>query len=339
MKIAMFTRFFNRRNGGIGQYSAELLKGMIAKGHEIDPVATTFRGITGYFYYSAVDILSRIPQDVDVYHALTPMEAIYLPKGKTVVTFHDLIPLLHPDIETWYMKGHFKTLKRCFSKLWFNVGIKKAAKANRIVCTSEQTKDEVVRYLKVPEEKIVITRLGISKDLKPLNIPHDNYRIGTLSWLDPRKRIDVLVRAFKKIEDPRAELLIGGDGIDKERLMRIAGDDKRITFLGFLPENQKVEFLSSLDVFVFPSLVEGYGIPIIEAMACGVPVVTLDDAIIPYEVKSRTCVVSQVELHEILVERSFSCDIGANIKFARLHDWNRTVELTEAVYKEIIEDE
>ena len=94
MRIAFFTRFFNSRNGGIGVYSKNLLRELLRRGHEIDLVATTWRSAAGYFLYTLIDMRFRIPKGVEVYHALSPAEAIYLPKERSVVTFHDLIPLL-----------------------------------------------------------------------------------------------------------------------------------------------------------------------------------------------------------------------------------------------------
>lgn len=335
MKICLLTRFFSRRNAGIGQYSLNLLREMIERGYEIDPVCTTRRGAVGYLIYTGAEIRFRIPRDVDVYHALTPIESIYLPKKKTVATFHDLIPWLHRKEETWYFSGVSGRFKRWGGGWWFKRACKRAAKAKQIICNSDQTKREVMENLKVGEEKITITRLGISKDLKPKPKKHDGYRIGTLSYLGPRKRIDILIRAFKLANLDDAELLIAGKGQDKQRLEAIAKDVPHITFLDFVPEIEKVDFLNSLDVFVLPSKLEGYGLPFVEAMACGIPVVSLQDALIPDDVKSRTHIVSEADLPELLEERNFNCDIKANLKFAREHDWGKLADQTEAIYEEV----
>ncbi|MBA7507042.1 hypothetical protein ES706_05758 [subsurface metagenome] len=336
MKICMLTRFFSRRNAGIGQYSLNLLHEMLERGHEVDPICTTRRGKVGYFIYTCAEIRFRIPRDVDVYHSLTPLESIYLPKNKTVVSFHDLIPWLHRQEETWYFKGVFGRFNRWFGSWWFKRACKKAGRARQIICNSDQTKCEVMENLKVGEEKITITRLGISKDLKPKPKKHDGYRIGTLSYLDPRKRIDILIRAFKSANLSDTELLIAGIGQDKQRLEAIAEGDPRITFLNFVPEIEKVDFLNSLDVFVLPSKLEGYGLPFVEAMACGIPVVSMRDALIPNDVKSRTHIVSEADLPKLLENRNFNCDIRANLRFAKKHDWGELADQTEAIYGEAI---
>ncbi|MBA7602753.1 hypothetical protein ES703_09849 [subsurface metagenome] len=336
MKVCLLTRFFSRRNAGIGQYSLNLLREMIERGHEVDPVCTTRRGKAGYLLYTGAEIRFRIPRDVDVYHALTPLESIYLPKKKTVVSFHDFIPWLHRQEETWYFKGFSGRFNRWFGSWWFKRACKKAAKSERIICNSDQTKREVMENLKVGEEKIIITRLGISKDLNPKPKKHEGIRIGTLSYLDPRKRINVLIKAFKSANLDDAELLIAGKGQDKQRLEAIADGDSRIIFLDFVPEKKKAAFFNSLDFFVLPSKLEGYGLPFVEAMACGIPVVSLSDALIPADVKSRTHIVREAYLSDLLKNRNFKCDLDANLKFAKLHDWGKLADQTEVIYEEVV---
>ncbi|NVM22027.1 MAG: glycosyltransferase family 4 protein [Desulfobacterales bacterium] len=337
MRICLLTRFFNRRNAGIGQYSQKLLAEMLVRGHEVDPICTTHQGKIGYLLYTGMEIRFRRPSDVDIYHALTPLESIYLRKDKTVTTFHDLIPWLHRGEETWYFKGAFGRFRRWFGSWWFKRACKKAAKSERIICNSEQTKREIMEHLGVLEKKIRITRMGVSKDLKPKPKKHDGYKIGTLSYLDPRKRVDILIRAFKSGDLGDAELLIAGVGQDKQRLEVIADGDSRIRFLDFVPEKKKADFYNSLDVFVFPTHLEGYGLPLVEAMACGIPVVSLQDALIPADVKTRTHIVREAFLSGLLGNRNFNCDIRANLRFAKEHDWKKLADQTEAVYEEVAE--
>lgn len=333
MRICLLTRFFNRRNAGIGQYSQNLLAEMLRRGHEVDPVCTTRRGTIGYFLYTGAEIRFRIPRDVDVYHALTPLESIYLPKNKTVTTFHDLIPWLHRREETWYFSGAFGRFRRWFGGWWFKRACKKAAQSKRIICNSDQTKREIMENLKIPEEKITTIRLGISSDLKPLNVPHDKYRIGTLGYLDPRKRLHLAINAFKKLEDPNAELLIPGIGPDEGRLKKLSGGDKRIKFIGFIDESDKANYLSSLDVLLHTSKLEGYGIPIIESLRCKTPVVTLSDAIIPEDVKSKTKVTDVKDLTDVLRERNFGENLEEGYKFSIDHSWEKCADETIKIYE------
>jgi len=265
------------------------------------------------------------------------METLWLGGNrKTVVTFHDLIPMLYLDlISTHYAKDLFT---RAISKSYFILGCKHAVKCDTIIVNSDQTAKELIRYFDVKKEKIKLTKFGISPDLKPKAKSDDIYRIGTIGYFDPRKRFDLLIKAFKKANMNDAELVIGGEGTDDHRLKTLAGDDKRIKFLGFVPDEKLCDFYNSLDCFIFPSLLEGYGLPIVEAMACGKPVVTLEDAIIPSDVKSRTHVVKLTDLPDVLKKMEFKCDVDANLEFARKHNWEELIDKTVNIYESILNE-
>lgn len=336
MRICLLARFFNTRSAGMGRVSEELLKYLLSRGHSLDLICSTLRGMGGYLLHSALQVpLSPIPRDVDVYHALSPLEAIWTPRDRTVVTFHDLIPWLHLGrTETHYAGGRLRRLKAASVRCYFEVAARAAAQCRRIICISEQTRREVIDNLDVDESKISVARLGIPEDLKPMDrTADDTYRIGTLSYLDPRKRIDILIRAFREADLDGAELVIAGRGEDRARLEAIAGNDERIKFLGFVEDLNA--FYNRLKVFVFPSALEGYGLPMVEAMACGLPVVTLDDAMIPADVMERTHVSSESLLPSHLEDRRFDCDISDNLEFARAHSWRKFGEVCEAAYGEV----
>ncbi len=338
MKVCLLTRFFDLRNAGIGRYSMELLRGLRERGLEVRTVSQDGgiplgEGSVKYLAYTAFEIRFKIPSS-DIYHACTPMETLWLGgKKRKVVTFHDLIPMLYLGmVQTHYAKNK---LTRPISKNYFTFACKRAVKSDAIIVNSDQTARELTEHFGVEREKIVVTRFGISPGLKPKNKNDGIYRIGTLGYLDPRKRVGLLIEAFKEA-DLDAELVIAGKGVDMPHLKKLARGNKRIKFLGFVPDGELCDFYSSLDVFVFPSLLEGYGLPAVEAMACGRPVVTLADAIIPSDVKSHTHVCTPEELPRVLEEGKFKCDIKGNLKFAREHSWKKLVDRTIEVYEMVI---
>lgn len=342
MRVALLTRFFNDRNAGIGVYSRNLLLKLLENGMQVDTYSSGFMGRVGYFAYSLFELgIKSLSFDSDVYHALTPVEALWTPPERTVVTFHDLIPMLHlSEIQTHYASGG---ITKFVSKRYFTVAARRAIKAKRIICVSEQTREEVLQnlgYGKGLEGKVSVIRQGISPNLRPKRgkpFKNEEFTIGTLSYLDPRKRIDILIDAFKEADIPDSELLIPSTGADEGRLKKIAGNDKRIKFLGYLPEKDKTGYLSSLDVFVLPSKFEGYGIPFVESFACKTPAVSFDDALIPSDVKRRTHIVSgKSELVQLFERREFGCDLNGNYKFAKKHDWDKCAEETIKVYGEVL---
>jgi len=338
MKVCLLTRYFDLRNAGIGRVSVEIYNRLNEKGVQVTAISTGRSSAAGYFAYTALEIPFKLPKGYSVYHALSPMESIYLPKERSIVTFHDLIPWLYLNrIETHHASGKLRPLRQLIGKYYFALACKLASRCKVIVCTSEQTKKEVALHLNINNEtKLRVIRLGISPELKP-GERRDRagvFRIGTLSFLDRRKRIGLLIKGFLQANID-AELVIGGTGEDGARLRALTNEDKRIKFLGFIPDDRLVEFYNSLDMFVFPTAMEGYGLPIVEAMACKKPVVVLEDAYIPEEIKSRCIVVES--LHQFFKSPSIHCNIEDNYWFARLHSWEACVEEYIKLYQEVLQ--
>lgn len=360
MKICLLTRSFDLKGGGIGRVSSEIRDGLIRQGHEVHCVSTDKEGLVGYFKYTALEIPFKMPREMDIYHALTPMESIWIPKGKGisvildliaithpdkyggrlskgVVTFHDLFPMTNPGLQGAGL-GQSK-IKSGIAKWYFKFACKQAVKCRYIVTVSDPVKKEVIRLFNISEDKVRVIKSGINSDLEPQPKKDRIFRLGYLAQLDRRKRVDLLIKAFKK--STLGELVIGGRGLDEEYLRSLAEGDPRIKFLGFIPDETLVEFYNSLDVFVFPTAIEGYGLPPVEAMACKKPVMVLSDAIIPWEVKRRCIIVE--DLGSTLWNKKYldglckSVDIEGNYKWAKDHNWDKCIEAYLDLYKEIVE--
>lgn len=331
MKVCLIARFFDLRNGGIGRYSQELLKGLKDE-YKTSTVSTERTSRMGYFWFSAIQVPFRLPK-ADVYHAMSPVEAIHIYKKKnSVVTFHDLIPMLYLGrTKTHYAKG---TIGRFITKRYFTFACKRAVKCGAIITNSELTKRQVVEHLNVDESKICVTSFGIDPSFRPKRKRDDVFRIGVLSYLDQRKRIDLLINTFREMETQtdNVELVIGGKGDDMERLKSLAiGTGTK--FVGFVPDEELCDFYNSLSLFVFPSILEGEGLPMIEAMACGKPVVTLEDTM-PDEVRNRTTITTPEGLVEVLLRMKEKDCRGSreNTKWAQSHRWEKTVAETVGIY-------
>ena len=336
VKICLLTRYFDFRNAGIGRVSTEVMKGIVKNGYSVHAISTNGDSLYSYFLYTLAEIPIKLPRHgIDVYHALTPMEAMWLPKDKSVVTFHDLFQITNPD-KLGSGMGYSKW-KNFIGTHYFAIACNVAKRCRFIVAVSEQTKSDLMEYLNVQEYKIKVIRSGIRPDLTALGKKDQVFRIGYLGQLDRRKRINLLVDAFKGSN--LEELVIGGTGADYTTLKAQAGGDTRIKFLGRVPDNDLVGFYNQLEVFVFPTWLEGYGLPIIEAMACKKPVVVLTDARIPWEVKKR-CVITE-NLNMLLGNKGYleqlceKIDIEGNYQFAKGHDWERCIGEYIKLYKEI----
>jgi len=333
MKICLVSRYFSFRNAGLGRIAMEVSSRLEQRGHDVVKVEVGTDGLAKYAWQVLHGLRSRIPQDCDVYHALSPMEAFCLPKHKSVVTYNDLILLTHPKLAGAKVRRNGLT-RRLDSSLFFFMAMT-ATRCRRLIAISDLAADDVADYLHVDRQSIGVVRLGIRPDLEPApKADSSTFRIGYIGQLDPRKRVHLLIEAFAESEVD-GELVIAGDGVLRDHLRALAGGDPRIRFLGEIPDDKLGAFYQSLDFFVFPTSVEGYGLPPVEAMACGVPVVVMQDAVIPMDVK-RHCLQTEDLCGLMQVLSSLKVEgAGVCIPFAKSHDWETTVDAYEQVYREV----
>lgn len=347
IRLCLISRYFdmNYREGvGIGRVSQGILEGLLYRQDtNVKAIATRGKGLYSYFFYSAVEIPLRLPvkSSIDVFHALTPIEAMWLPKDKSVVTYHDLFQVTSPQLVGGGM-GYSKW-KLLVGKNYFEAACRIASRCKRLVCVSQKTAEEVETVLGADSKKIRIIPSGIRSDLEPRSRRGTQLKIGYLGMLDRRKRVIKVIEALKKVPSLDIELLIGGRGLDEAKLRQAAGQDKRINFVGYVADNELVDFYNGIDIFVFPTAIEGYGLPIVEAMACKKPVVILNDAIIPAEIKNRCILVDDyVDLLEELrrggLDPIYESSIDRNYLFAKSHKWLKTIEAYMKVYQEVIYD-
>jgi glycosyltransferase involved in cell wall biosynthesis len=341
MRICLVNRYFDFRGTGVTRIATEVSRELERQGHDVIRVATDGTSLYSYAWKTGISISWKLPRNgVDAYHALATMEAMWLPKNKSVATYLDLFTTTNPDRAGAGM-GYSKW-KLAIGRRYFDFGSKVASQCRFLVCISDKTRQDVLEHIAPEESKLRVIRLGISEALKPEHRTQSRLTFGTLGQLDKRKRIDILIRAFhgSRID---ADLLVAGHGPDEAMLKRIADGDTRIKFLGLVPDDELSDFYNRLDVFVLPTGIEGYGLPPVEAMACGKPVVILCDAIIPSDVRDRCVEVGSfyslfADMNR--VERVISTawvNYDDNLKFARGHRWADCVSEYIKLYEEIKE--
>lgn len=192
---------------------------------------------------------------------------------------------VHTPLPLWQIPKWKKKLNIFVNRIITNWG------ADVVLALTKATKKVRVEGEGIDEEKIAVIPNGINWEnikfqisnnkksyRKEIGVSEDAVLIGTLSRLTVEKGVETLVGAlpilFEKLEiiNKNIRILIGGSGKLEDSLkerVRDLGVEDAVTFLGFVPEEDKFSYLSSLDVFVFPSFAEGFGIALIEAMACG----------------------------------------------------------------------
>ncbi|MBO7715991.1 MAG: glycosyltransferase family 4 protein [Methanobrevibacter sp.] len=342
MEVTLVSRYFDTRNRGAGSYSKLIADGLNQKDIDLNLLSQENALISSYnplsyLFFSSIDLKRLINkkqyQDSDVFHSLTPLESLYLPKSKSVCSILDFIPLSEAN----------SFISKSFAK-FFEKSIKSAIECKKIVVINPNLKDTLISDYGVDTSSVDVIPPPIedkyfpkSKEDNKYDFHNDNDTlvIGTISNLMKRKRVDIIVKSFLKADIENSKLIIGGNGAEKENLIKLANGDERIEFLGFVCDEDMNDFYNSLDAFIFPSLVEGYGMPIIEAMACAKPVITLEDSYIPSNIKEKTFVCSVEDLPKVLENREFKCNIKGNIEFYKKHSIENISSRLMDIYESI----
>jgi len=275
----------------------------------------------------------------------------YLPPycpGKAVVTIYDLA---------------FLTFKEQFRSWWRTLfGLMSAyaiRRADRIVAVSQNTKEDIVKYYGVQPTKVKVIYYGVDPSFKPVADPkalekvRSKYSGGRefllfVGTLQPRKNLLRLVQAFAQTADSiRHSLLVaGGEFWQHEQVYHAVeecGLSGRILFTGYVDASALPSLLSAATALILPSLYEGFGLPALEAMACGTPVIAsrtsslpevVGDAgrlVDPYDVDDMAAVII-----EVLSDETLRAEMSAKgLQRARLFSWKRASEDTLALFEEV----
>jgi glycosyltransferase involved in cell wall biosynthesis len=287
---------------------------------------------------------------VDLFHAPHYVLPALTP-GPTVVTIHDCIHLMFPQ----YLK-HRMGYAYARASIWTA-----AHKSDRIFTVSEQSKRDILKFFKVPPEKIVVTpnaiddRFGIKPSDELVMQTRERYQLSNpyilyVGNIKPHKNLERLIEAFHYVRSQgrsELELLIIGDEISKLQTLRRAvhrhGLHRYVRFHGHVSDQTLAVLYRLASVFVFPSLYEGFGLPPLEAMASGTPVVTSNVSSLPEVVGDAAVFVdpySSDAIAEGILEVLRSAHLRARLRekgYARVQEysWMRSVERVREIYGEV----
>lgn len=211
-------------------------------------------------------------------------------KGKAVVTVHDLSFVRYPQF------AESKNL--AYLNRWIPDSLERAS---RILVVSEFTKKELIDIYGIEENKIVVAYNGVRSDYKPtqdedrLHQLRQKYKLPkafalAVGTLEPRKNYTLLIKAYEYLKKAHRSLppliFVGPPGWNKEydRLKEMVVSKQlqdSIHFLFYVDEEDMIPFYSAARVLLFPSVYEGFGLPVLEAMACGTPVICSNAASLP----------------------------------------------------------
>lgn len=285
---------------------------------------------------------------LDLLHCPVLIQPLLAPVP-TVVTAHDLIFLRYPD--------RFPRLKRLYLRA---LAARSLRGARRVIAVSEATKRDVTALLGIPAEKITVVPNGVDtrrfyrrppEKVAAFRAEHGlpERMILYVGTLEPRKNLPLLLRAYAaaRADLGGAQLVIGGGkGWYYEEIFRVARElgltdgPGAVRFAGYVPDGELPMWYNSATAFVYPSEYEGFGLPPLEAMACGTPVITADRAALP-EVVGDAGLLIDPSSADALAEalRAVLCRpevagrlAAAGVARAARFPWSATAAATLAVY-------
>lgn len=227
-------------------------------------------------------------------------------KSRTIVTVYDMVYKLYPETmsRTNYSILHKNLHRSCRD-------------SDAILTISTNSKNEISEYMNVPESKIHIAHPAVNIEIYSPQKDCDNIKgkykiygeyILYLGTLEPRKNIPSIIKAFSGISGEYKDLklvLAGGKGWMYEEIFRLIKDlklDEKVVFTGYVSEEDKPALYSGAIAFVFPSLYEGFGIPPLEAMACGTPVIVSNTSSLPEVVGDAGILVNPYDVENLAYE-------------------------------------
>lgn len=290
----------------------------------------------------------------DIFHSCIyplPKQTKKIKSIKNFLTIHDLIPVLFPsfcdkDVDKFFMK----ILESIDPSTW-------------VTCVSKSTKNDLCNQIKIDPNRVFVTYLAASPELfypcsnldaiaqarQKYNIPNAPY-ILSLSTLEPRKNLDHLIKCFSQLiqQEKISDLylvLVGTKGWKYEKIFETAANfnvaSDRIIFTGSVADEDLAAVYSGALAFVYPTFYEGFGLPPLEAMQCGIPVITSNTSSLPEVVGDAGILLSPTDadglchnLLSIYNSPALRSEMSArSLQQASKFSWDQCVQETIAAYK------
>jgi glycosyltransferase involved in cell wall biosynthesis len=269
---------------------------------------------------------------------------------RTILTVHDLSFVREPDTFTGSLRAYLNS-----------VVPRSIQRADLILADSEATRQDIIDIYHTPEAKIRVLYSGVDDhfypvhDLTVLSQMREKYRIGSgpyilsVGTVQPRKNYARLIEAFHRLNMPDMKLIIaGGKGwLDAPLYTRVAELhlQDRVQFLGFTPDEDLPALYSAARMFAYPALYEGFGLPPLEAMACGVPVLASNRSSLPEVVGTAAVIVEPLDidaivngLRQILEDNSLrKILINRSQLQVQKFNWQNAARKLRETYEEVLE--
>jgi len=363
LRVVIDMTFPNRLQTGTRVYANELVAALRENSSHCftclaEPVPKRSRttrekiwnGIRNILWMQVVLPYKLYRMKADVLHATSFFAPLVSP-CPVIVTVHDTLYLSNPT--------HYRDR---FFLLYANLFIKAAVRRCTLINTgSETSRRDIVSFFRVPETKVRVIYYGVNsrfhptRDAAKVDRVRSKYSLAFpfflfVGALEPRKNLSRLLEAFGQFlraaqGERRFQLVLAGPGgSSSTELHQKAcqlGISQHVQMLGYVPDDDIPVLYSAASVFVFPSLGEGFGLPIVEAMACGTPVVSSKVSCIP-EIAGDAAVLVDPRDVEALADAMYRVAydeglrrelVAKGLERARLFTWQRTARETEHLYE------
>ncbi|WP_165360661.1 glycosyltransferase family 1 protein [Candidatus Chloroploca sp. Khr17] len=359
----MISYGLDRAPGGIGRYTLELsaalrdagvsLITLQAGGHSADPATLVLRGsrlLPALMTLGQVQIaLAAHRHDLDLVHDPTGSAPLGLTSARRVATIHDVIPFVYPDTST--------RLDWLIYRLWLPLV---ARRLDTIITDSQQSRSDLIRYLALKPERVKIIPMAAAPHYRPVSrtiVEQTLARLGIrapyllfVGSLEVRKNLTRLFEAYARLRTWSRQwtlVVVGARKLRQSPLsatVRRLGLEPNIHVTGYVAEEDLPALYSGADLFVFPSLYEGFGLPPLEAMACGTPVVTSNVSSLPEVVGDAALTVDPYDvtalaraMERALTDATLRTDLRAKgLARAAQFTWERTARETLEVYRQAL---
>ena len=342
MKIALDATYSVGQNlTGVGVYSRAMLQGLAGSHRDThflwcyrphrflralsDPMpATCARRLLTTSWAPRADIFHALNQRVDVSRS-----------KHTVATFHDLF-VISGDYSTPEFRARFTEQAR-----------NAAARSDLVITVSAFTARQVEEHLKVDPRRIRVIHHGAERPLVTTSVSGHEQLILNVGALQRRKNIVRLVEAFEQTPSDWGLALAGSSGFGAEEIVaRIEASPRRqdIQLLGHVSDQTLTGLYHRASIFAFPSLDEGFGMPLLDAMACGVPILTSNVSALPEVAGDAALLVDPHHtesiasgLNQLIADPELRTQLAARgLARAKNFTWEKAVEKTWNVYQELV---
>jgi glycosyltransferase involved in cell wall biosynthesis len=372
-RIGIDARFYGPIGKGLGRYTQKLIENLekIDKTNEYFvflkkenfndyiPKNKNFRKVLADFRWYTFDEQINFPRLLNKYK----LDLMHFPHfnvpifyfGKFIVTIHDLILIHFPTVRSSTLSPFFYWLKFLAYRLVINSAIRRS---RRIIAVSKFTKKDILNnYRSIPQEKIIVT-YEACEDFCMLSPNKDKEIIARYGIIEPyimyvgnaypHKNLERLVLAFEKIKERRKDLtlvFVGNLDYFYRRLKDMAEDKrvKGVMFIGYVPDHELDTIFHNAEAFVWPSLYEGFGLPPLEAMSKGTPVISsdhmcmrevLEDSAYYFDAKNLDSIASSIG--EVLENKNLQEElIRKGYKQVEKYSWRRMARETLEIYEKL----